>query len=814
MTITSDAESDTNMTAEVSQNAGLKEQYSHPDTVQTALGSTVAKLTSLTTVAAGANVSGLGSVAITATGSKSDTLNVSTASYGDGKVGLTAAVSIDTSDVETHVNGTVTAGTAPAIQSLTFNSSLAVDFATSSIVFGSSPGYTTGQALIYSSGVGGAIPGLVSGQVYYAIVSSSSPNALQLAATKADAESGTFIVFGPAYPTLSAAGLNVPITSVDAPDSEIQFDYDPGFTEGQQVTFTPAAGNFLGYNDSNNNLLGALPAGTYTVHIVNGTSDSNNLYTIQLQNSSGTVALNDSPLFTTPEGKMLQVVSFDTNSNTVSFDPDALTALGVTLTNGESLTYTQALDANVSGLTDGQTYYAIVNSTTPGVIQLASTPTQAEAANPAIQDASPTLAWNNNGTAQTLSISQIEVSENTATNTPWNTLEFTSDPAIPDGTPVTYTEVPGKPIGGLTNGDTYYAYNETNPNFDSTDPIYLLVLKTTPSSSAAPVTLSQWQTLTDSSGNIYNILGSDALHDTVNIVAQDGSVPTLTTGTALTFTDSFGLSIGGLISGQTYYAIIAPSQPNSGSLLLALDNNQQDASAASPQDVASLQQTVPLGTLNQAYMSGTQQTLQPLDSAGLTITSTLTSGDTLSIGSQVGGTPTFGQMLTQANLAFSPSAWSNFVNSNWKESSAQANAVAPQGAPGWSLASAAAYLQVTNTCLVEIGSSAVLTSTGSITIGSTVTENAQPQISTSISKSTASNAASTNVAIGVGVLLAFYTTDNQAVIDSNARVDAGVLSPSMPPPPTPGPSRSSTPRRSPITVAFSATIAATTSLAA
>ena len=450
-----------------------------------------------------------------------------------------------------------------------------------------------------------------------------------------------------------------------------------------------------------------------------------------------------------------------------------MTALGVTLTNGESLTYTQALDANVSGLTDGQTYYAIVNSTTPGVIQLASTPTQAEAANPAIQDASPTLAWNNNGTAQTLSISQIEVSENTATNTPWNTLEFTSDPAIPDGTPVTYTEVPGKPIGGLTNGDTYYAYNETNPNFDSTDPIYLLVLKTTPSSSAAPVTLSQWQTLTDSSGNIYNILGSDALHDTVNIVAQDGSVPTLTTGTALTFTDSFGLSIGGLISGQTYYAIIAPSQPNSGSLLLALDNNQQDASAASPQDVASLQQTVPLGTLNQAYMSGTQQTLQPLDSAGLTITSTLTSGDTLSIGSQVGGTPTFGQMLTQANLAFSPSAWSNFVNSNWKESSAQANAVAPQGAPGWSLASAAAYLQVTNTCLVEIGSSAVLTSTGSITIGSTVTENAQPQISTSISKSTASNAASTNVAIGVGVLLAFYTTDNQAVIDSNARVDAG-----------------------------------------
>ena len=283
VTITSDAESDTNMTAEVSQNAGLKEQYSHPDTVQTALGSTVAKLTSLTTVAAGANVSGLGSVAITATGSKSDTLNVSTASYGDGKVGLTAAVSIDTSDVETHVNGTVTAGTAPAIQSLTFNSSLAVDFATSSIVFGSSPGYTTGQALIYSSGVGGAIPGLVSGQVYYAIVSSSSPNALQLAATKADAESGTFIVFGPAYPTLSAAGLNVPITSVDAPDSEIQFDYDPGFTEGQQVTYTPAAGNFLGYNDSNNNLLGALPAGTYTVHIVNGTSDSNNLYTIQLQ---------------------------------------------------------------------------------------------------------------------------------------------------------------------------------------------------------------------------------------------------------------------------------------------------------------------------------------------------------------------------------------------------------------------------------------------------------------------------------------------------------------------------------------------------
>lgn len=69
-----------------------------------------------------------------------------------------------TADVKTQVDGSVTAGVKPIAESLVFNPAWTVDFDSSSIRFDEAVEFKTGDAVIYDNGLGGAIPGLVSGE--------------------------------------------------------------------------------------------------------------------------------------------------------------------------------------------------------------------------------------------------------------------------------------------------------------------------------------------------------------------------------------------------------------------------------------------------------------------------------------------------------------------------------------------------------------------------------------------------------------------------------------------------------------------------
>ena len=424
--------------------------------------------TSLATVAQGAVITTTqGNVTIAAAATDNNDLTVQTALYQAGLAGLSGAGSDVNADVKASVDGTIVAAghstgsqetinpflsTTFAAGNNSFSSANQIDYTTSQFVFNANPGYVTGQPLVYSSGVGGPILGLANNTPYYAIVSSSAGQYfVQLAATQADATSGTFIPFGQ-YPTLNG----LPITNVQTgSNNEILYDFNPGFTEGQTVTFIPAPGQFLGYDNSDGSLAGPL-SGTYTVHIVNSTANSTNEYAIQLLSNGETVQLDDTPYLTTATGQNIRIQSFNTDADLLTLDPSDIPAGGPS--NGAALIYHQALATDVTGLTDGTTYYAIVDSsefqniTSSSILslQLAANLIDAEAANPAIDY--PTLAWtDSSNNAQNTTIQEVQLGFPEELIGPTHSFTITSSNSTTDD--LTVAEEPGATVTALTQGE-------------------------------------------------------------------------------------------------------------------------------------------------------------------------------------------------------------------------------------------------------------------------------------------------------------------------------------------------------------------------
>jgi hypothetical protein len=381
------------------------------------------KTTSHAKVAQGAVIQSVqGNVTIAASATNKNTVKVQSNIYRNGIAGLSGAGANVNADVLASVDGTIIAGGRDTGSTVTLDPFAAtgstatpsgttpvIDFANSRFVFAADPGYSTGEPLVYSSGLGGPIPGLSNNATYFAIASQSgSQFYLQLAATAAEAVATppTFIAFGQ-YPTING----IPITNVDASaDSAILFDFNPGFTEGQTVTIVPAAGQFLGYDNSDGSLGGPL-SGTYTVHIVNDRVDSSQLYAIQLRTADGsTVQLDNRPYLTTAAGKTLRIQSVNTDGDLLVLDPADVPS-GFDLANGDALVYHAGLATSITGLSDGATYYAIVDPSQFAsvsvnsllTLQFAATPQAAASANPVTTN--PTLTWtDSHGVAQTTTI--------------------------------------------------------------------------------------------------------------------------------------------------------------------------------------------------------------------------------------------------------------------------------------------------------------------------------------------------------------------------------------------------------------------------
>ena len=354
-------------TARVSQNIG--NAPTNPNDIAVALAIGVVNQTAQATVSPDATVMAAGDVDLTATGSGSNTSIPTSGTYVSGVAGAALGVNVTENDIETHADGTLISGASATAPTLTLDPDTEVDFANSA--FKVSPdvfaALQTGQPYTYSSGDNGPIGGLTSGTTYYIIVPSNLTDEIQLAATLTDALAGNYIPFQQ-YPTLTggSTSTSVPVSDVNETDGTITFDSNPGFTDGEALTYHAVAGQ----------LIGGLTDGTTYYAIVNPASPD----TLQLAATApaGGVDGPAIPLNLDPEfqgfRQSLPVTVNPTGQqfplNSIEFGFNAGFQLG------DSFIYQ---GSGIGGLTDGVRYWAIPDPNDPTVIQLADSYADAQA---------------------------------------------------------------------------------------------------------------------------------------------------------------------------------------------------------------------------------------------------------------------------------------------------------------------------------------------------------------------------------------------------------------------------------------------------
>lgn len=513
-----DVYSYTNARANTGLNTGIGD--TNPDSVGISAAVTIQNSTSTIHLKPGSLVRAAGQVRVNARDDEQMWGEAYVASYRDGSVGLDGAVALSNSDVRVTVDGTIEAGQVFVPKALEFNPAFQVDFSNSSIGFPSDIACKTGDEVVYSSNGGGSIPGLRTGATYFTIVDTTNTKSLRLAATKADALAGKAIDFGAGYPTLGGAGSRgrLPIVAVNPSDDTIDFEsgtWADGtrFSEGETVTFAPVAGQFIGFKNPDGTLGGPLAAGSYTIRIVTDNTGFTGTR-IRLEKGGVQVDLDTSPLLTKADGTNLRIKAFDLLNSTVAFG-DVVSAMAIA--NAATLTYHQAVGQTVPGLVDGRTYYAIVDPATPGLIRLAATERQAQAANPAIQGRNPGIEFTVPATQDAPEVKKTVVP---VRFDPGIGLVFDKAPNITDGQAVIYRAVPGKPIAGLVDGATYFAYNQLNPYFKVDWPEYIVGLRTAAYASLPLVDFNFTQSL-EVAGVNYEIGAANAQNGTLTLSLND-----------------------------------------------------------------------------------------------------------------------------------------------------------------------------------------------------------------------------------------------------------------------------------------------------
>ncbi|MFM8583952.1 MAG: hypothetical protein ACKOFW_21000, partial [Planctomycetaceae bacterium] len=372
----------------------------NPQAIDLAGGYTLLHTTSTVQIGEGSQLVAGGTVEIAAEATDENEVGVTANAYRDGTLGASYAMMKSGATVQVLVAGQVSsgvvAGTVDDLPELEFNPALAVDFATDSLLFPTPVPFATGAPLYFTSASGATVPGLVPGSVYFAIASGSNTNQLQLATTREQALAGEAISFGTPFPTLTVAGVTLPISVLDsAVSNSVLFGFAngtggvPTLQSGQVVTYTPAPGRLIGYNDAQGNLLGLLPAGQYTLELVDSINPELFPLACQLQTTSATqlpgfaagavVLLNDASVLTSADGTWLPIYGFDLDASQLDLNPPAVdptTGEPVTtppatipLQNGAAVVFHSGLNNPAGNLVDGTTYYALVDASNPGVIR-------------------------------------------------------------------------------------------------------------------------------------------------------------------------------------------------------------------------------------------------------------------------------------------------------------------------------------------------------------------------------------------------------------------------------------------------------------
>jgi hypothetical protein len=430
--ISTDVENVIELEAKALKNTGLSK--THPNGISVSLAWSEQKTTSTILVDKDSLISSVGgNIAIEAKAANDNSTSSAAAVYRDGVAGIAPAIldgcgifhtdngcnpeTSPATEVWVHVDGQVTSLTTSAPEStppanLSFNPSFVADIGNSKVTLSGLAELKTGDPVQITSDQFGTIPGLVRGVTYYVIVaqnSGSNPTYnLRFAATANDAYQNNYLSFGKSYPTLSntRTGQKVPVTQTAADKDQrslIMFTFDKGtdgvtplFQDGDEVTFVASNGRFLGFTDASGELKSLTDGATYGIKIIESKSKAYPL-TIQLLDQSNTpLAIYGGSYLESESGVRYPISDINNQNGQVDLRREQLSSSDDTVSSippaipvvqGQKLFFHDGLQEASASLQDGTAYWAIVDPSNVGVIQLAISPAQAEAADPSVQEA-------------------------------------------------------------------------------------------------------------------------------------------------------------------------------------------------------------------------------------------------------------------------------------------------------------------------------------------------------------------------------------------------------------------------------------------
>jgi hypothetical protein len=698
-----------------------------PNRVQVAAVVDVNEPTAITTVQKNASITSNSNVTVQALGSYEGEAFASTGSYLDGRSGLGFAVGYSSAKIQAIVDGKITvSGNTSAAAKEFINPYKAVDFSKSTIYFDTADGFQTGDPLTYNSGGGGAIPGLTAGTTYYVIV--VDPQTIKLAASADDAESGTAITFG-TYPTLTHGTTALPITNVNDITNTVEYAFDTGLKDGDQVKYAAVAGQAIG---------GLVDGQTYTV-VAGG--DSNNPFAFQLKDSTSTIVqFHRRPTLTT-SGNQTFDFNIGSDPNTVDLRGQTFTPVIDTASNMIDLAYSHGFTP------DEKIVYDNGGGTSIG-IQGGGTLTQGATYLAVVDPAHPTLLGLKDASGNRI----ILLDPGSTSLGPDQRFTPLSATQVKDGDALTYHAVLGLDTPGLTDGTTYYAI---------TNPYNVGVLYLASSQADALSAAAAGKALHQSALDTFNQgIHDDAVNEYLNIL-HPGSTDT---AAANAYADGIVASDGAAI-----LQIYLNDNPGQESLWYATGIASARNGGGTPIVVSF--------TADLSAMSGVLHSFTPSNS-GITITAELTASD-IAVGvSGIGGEPLVSEALTKGELApalpgifKALTGGDSFTETNINKNlpkGRDGNPIDPEG-PKFSLGGAFGILIVNNNVLADVGPDAVLKTTQSIDISSSISDSTESYIDANIGKPEDSN---TSVSIAAAVAVSVLNNSSVTKIEDGAHLDA------------------------------------------
>jgi len=534
-------------------NAQSATQQNSPNTIQLSGAIGITNVTAHATEANTASITSGGNVQIEADGFNDNEDKTAVQSNTNGTAGVSFSVGDTTTSILAEADGTVTASGAVVGTLQPINPFTQIDWGkTNSIMtFSAATNFSTGAKIAYSSGSGGAIPGLVSGSDYYVIDVPNQTDEIQLASSKKNAQHGIPIVFG-SFPYLTAeiGGdlVNVPIIQVDAASNALEFSYNPGFSSGQTVTYRAVP---------NQGVTGLVDGDPYSIQPVTGKAGE-----FQLDGPNSTLETISPPptfgalpyitLMLNGASVNLPITQVDDNNNAIGYT-DPIPGLVA-----ENVVYHAAAGQAIANLVNGQTY-SLEPDTANGLTNEFQF-FQGTALVPIYTD--PTFTGLEQNLPATLKSNTSTLAFNFNTGFTTSSLIIYNGATDSNSNPVTIT--------GLTPGQVYSVLPVTT---DTTGETFQL----SSTIGGTALTISASGTIAKFQFTPY--VGINADTNTINVGFNIALVPGMkTSGIPLTYQGALGSTYSGLFDGQTYYGLLDadPYNPQ----VIYLTNSSADSQLA------------------------------------------------------------------------------------------------------------------------------------------------------------------------------------------------------------------------------------------